>query len=54
MVLNLFYLMHPFNRYSQMKSPLRNLVCKEHFNISTLRRETELFTVDKLKYYILK
>ena len=49
-VLNLFHPVHPFNRYSQLKSPLRNLVCKEHFYISTIRRETKLFPVDKLNY----
>ena len=47
-VLNLSYRIHRFNCYSQIKSPLRNLVCKEHFYISTLRRETKLFTTDKL------
>ena len=35
-VLNLFYLMHPFNPYSQINSPLRNLVYKKCFYISTL------------------
>jgi len=49
-VLNLFYPMRPVNRYSQIKPPLKNLVCKEHFYISTLRRETKLFTIDKLNY----
>ena len=38
-VLNFFYHMHPFNCYSQINSPLRNLVCNEHFYIRTLRRE---------------
>ena len=36
-VLNLFYLMYPLNRYSHIKSPLRNIVCKEHFYIGILR-----------------
>jgi len=48
--LYLFYLMDPFNRYSQVKSPLRSLVCKTHFYISTLRKETKLFIIDKLNY----
>ena len=47
-VLILFYPMNPFNPYSQIKSPLRNLVCKKHFYIGALRKETKLFTIDKL------
>jgi len=49
-VLNLFHPMHPFSHYSQIKPPLTNLVSKEHYYISTLRRETKLFTIDKLNY----
>jgi len=49
-VLKFFYPMHPFNCFSQIKSPIGNLVYKEHFYISTLRRETKLFTIDKLNY----
>jgi len=48
-VLNLFDPVHPFNCYSQIKfPPYKNLVSKEHFCISTLKRETKLFTIDKL------
>jgi len=45
--------MHPFNRYSQIKSTLRNLVCKEHFYISTSRRETQFFPIDYILNKIL-
>ena len=37
-VLNLFYPMHPFNRYSQINSPLKNL-CEEHFYISNYTKK---------------
>jgi len=36
--------------HSWTPPPLRNLVCKEHFYISTLRKEAKLFAIDKLNY----